>query len=469
MWLGEYNGRPLWPVVVTMMFTSFMCALDAVMVSVSMPEIARQFSSDIGTASWVQTGYLLGCVGFLLYFAKLAGSGKLKTVLFGGVSLFIVTSVACAMSPSIEALCVLRFIQGISGAMIGAVGPVMVVRLMPEDMKGRGMAYVTISSGIATIAGAPLGGAVSSTLGWHWLFIINVPLGIVMLILSHYSTFNMSAFEGSEPPRFRTAIVFSIMVSSALLLIQCATRDVEPYVMVIIAIILLISIALMYYIYKKGDLHQIVNPKVLYNRDFKLLLAALIVTVMAVGATNYLINFYIQIAWGYDNVMASLIITGISIIAIPCSMLSGKWCDKKGGRTPTIVSLLIRILFMAMLIAISPSLGLPVLLLVIALMGCSYGLSGTAQNTRIIYHSSDDTKVDATSLASIANYISVAAGLVLYVTIIDLTGLNIMDITVGEMLPTDMESIMRYASIISIVLTTIGLILSMIVKDRKAE
>jgi len=96
-------------------------------------------------------------------------------------------------------------------------------------------------------------------------------------------------------------------------------------------------------------------------------------------------------------------------------------------------------------------------------------LSGTAQNTRIIYHSSDDTKVDATSLASIANYISVAAGLVLYVTIIDLTGLNIMDITVGEMLPTDMESIMRYASIISIVLTTIGLILSMIVKDRKAE
>lgn len=466
--MGEYNGRPLWPVVVTMMFTTFMCALDAVMVSVSMPEIARQFSSDIGMASWVQTGYLLGCVGFMLYLAKLAASGKLKTVLFCGVGLFIVSSVACALSPTIEILCILRFVQGVGGGMMGAVGPVMVIRLMPPDMKGRGMAAVSIAGGIATIAGAPIGGAISSTVGWHWLFLINVPLGIALIVLSHYSTRSMSSFKGTEPPNFRAALVFSVTVSSALLLVQSGTRDVDPLFIVAIGIVLAIGIGLMYVVYKKGYIHQIVNPAVLHNRDFRLLLAAMIVTTMAVGATNYLLNFYLQIAWGYDNVTASLLITGITIVAIPCSFLTGRWCDRGGGRIPTATSLTIRLLFLALLIMISPGWGILVLLVVIALMGCSYGMSGTAQSTRIIYHSSDESKVDATSLANISNYIGVAMGLVLYMTVIALTGLNIMDINIGSMAPSDMESIMRIASILSIVLTAIGLILTLVVRDRRA-
>lgn len=162
-----------------------MVILDGTIVTVALPTIQTQLHIGQASLAWVMNGYLIGFAGLLLLagrFGDLVGSRK---VFLAGLSVFTLSSLSCGLSNSESMLIGSRFVQGIGAAMASAVILGMIVRLFPEPSgQARAMGvYSFVSAGGASI-GLIAGGVITQTLGWHWAFLVNVPIGVVALVAS---------------------------------------------------------------------------------------------------------------------------------------------------------------------------------------------------------------------------------------------------------------------------------------------
>ena len=155
-----------------------MDGLDGSIVNVVLPVIAADFGTDTGTIAWVVITYLLMMAGFLLVFGKLADRGHIRKIFLGGFVIFTAGSAACGLSPDLYCLLGARMFQGIGAAMIAAAAPMLCVKCLPARMLGLALGVLTMASSIGFAAGPALGGILTHYLSWHWIFLINVPIGI---------------------------------------------------------------------------------------------------------------------------------------------------------------------------------------------------------------------------------------------------------------------------------------------------
>ena len=159
-----------------------MDGLDGSIVNVALPTIATAFDTDAGTISWVIITYLLMMAGLILVFGNLADRGIMKRVFVGGLVLFTVGSAACGVAPDLSVLLAARIVQGIGAAMIAAAASLLCVRYLPPQMLGAALGVLAASSSIGFAAGPALGGIITHFLSWHWIFLINIPIGIMGII-----------------------------------------------------------------------------------------------------------------------------------------------------------------------------------------------------------------------------------------------------------------------------------------------
>ena len=122
--------------------------------------------------------------GLLLTFGRMADVGHLKRVFIMGFALFTAGSLACGITPSFEVLLVSRTVQGIGAAMIGATAPMMIVKFLPPRNLALGMGVLTLACSGGFAVGPAIGGIITDVLGWHWIFLINVPIGVFAILFS---------------------------------------------------------------------------------------------------------------------------------------------------------------------------------------------------------------------------------------------------------------------------------------------
>lgn len=163
---------------------AFMGALDTTIVNISLPSISKYFGSDIATVSWVSISYLLVMSSALITFGRIADIRGYKKIYVAGFAIFTVGSMSCGLSSSIFMLIGFRVLQGAGAAMLQAIGGAMVVRYLPEKMRGTAFGILTTSAAVGLAAGTPLGGFLSQFYSWHWIFFVNLPVGILAIILA---------------------------------------------------------------------------------------------------------------------------------------------------------------------------------------------------------------------------------------------------------------------------------------------
>ena len=177
------SGREQNLVLFILALSTFMASLDSTIVNISLPAIAASFGVSLSMVSWVAMSYLLVLSGLLLAFGKLGDMKGFRKIFIAGFAVFTVGSLLCGLSFSIGSLIGSRFIQGIGAAALEAIGPAMVAIYLPREIRGKalGILATVISVGIA--AGPIIGGFLTQYASWHWIFFINVPIGICAVIL----------------------------------------------------------------------------------------------------------------------------------------------------------------------------------------------------------------------------------------------------------------------------------------------
>jgi EmrB/QacA subfamily drug resistance transporter len=177
------RGRPALCLLLTSV-AFFMAALDALVVVTALPAIHRSLGGSLTTLEWAVNGYALTCAAGMITAAALGDRLGRRRMYVTGLTLFSVASAACALAPSADTLIAARAVQGLGAATVTPLSLTILTSTFPASRRG---AVVGIWGGIAglAIAGGPLaGGAVVQGLSWHWIFWINVPIGLVTAVAS---------------------------------------------------------------------------------------------------------------------------------------------------------------------------------------------------------------------------------------------------------------------------------------------
>lgn len=160
-----------------------MSVLDSAIANIALPAIAGEFGSNPATATWVVTAYQAAIIMALLPLSALGERLGYKQVYLGGLILFIAMSFACAMASSLLELAVFRFLQGLGAAAMMGLNGALMRFVWPADLLGRGLGYNALVIAVTAAATPALAALILSLGNWHWLFLVNVPAGILSLAL----------------------------------------------------------------------------------------------------------------------------------------------------------------------------------------------------------------------------------------------------------------------------------------------
>src|SRR5215210_4569585 len=167
--------------VVALVWTGlFMTTLDASIVNIGLPTIARAFGTPLsGTVEWVIIGYLVVAAGLLLTIGRLSDMVGRTPIWMTGLGLFTLASVLCGAAPSVQLLILARLLQGCGAAFVLATGTAMLTGAVPPDQHGRALGLGALAIALGTSVGPTLGGVITEHLSWRWIFYVNVPIGLV--------------------------------------------------------------------------------------------------------------------------------------------------------------------------------------------------------------------------------------------------------------------------------------------------
>ena len=180
--LGSLPKKQLIITLIGVMLAMFIGALDQTIVGTAMPRIV----SDLGGFSeytWITTVYIITSAIALPITGKLTDMFGRKYFYIAGLIIFSVTSVLCGLSNSMTALIIWRGIQGIGGGMMMANSFTVIGDLFPPAERGKFMGYMSATFATSSIIGPVLGGFITDAISWHWVFFVNIPIGILIILL----------------------------------------------------------------------------------------------------------------------------------------------------------------------------------------------------------------------------------------------------------------------------------------------
>jgi DHA2 family multidrug resistance protein len=184
-----------WLVAVAVMFATFMEVLDTTVVNVSLPHIAGSLDATVDESTWALTSYLVANAIILPLAGWLANHFGRKRLLLASISGFTISSFFCGLAPSLELLVLFRVIQGMTGGALQPLSQAVLLEAFPPHERGKAMGFWGLGIVVAPIFGPVLGGWLTDNYSWRWVFYINIPVGMVSLLMTKLFVFDPSYIE----------------------------------------------------------------------------------------------------------------------------------------------------------------------------------------------------------------------------------------------------------------------------------
>jgi DHA2 family multidrug resistance protein len=179
-----------WIVAIAVMFATFMEVLDTTVVNVSLPHIAGNLSASIDEATWALTSYLVANAIILPMTGWLASVFGRKRLLMASVAGFTISSFLCGLAPNLATLIVFRCLQGATGGAMQPLSQAVLLEAFPPKDRGKAMGFWGLGIVVAPILGPVLGGWLTDSYSWRWVFYINIPVGIASLVMTRLFIFD---------------------------------------------------------------------------------------------------------------------------------------------------------------------------------------------------------------------------------------------------------------------------------------
>ena len=282
--------------------TLFMEVLDSTIITTALPIIARDFGVAAAHLSVGISAYLVAVTVFVPISCWVADRIGPKVIFSAAICVFVLASVLCALSTSLYTFTAARVLQGIGGAMMVPVGRLVVIRTLPKKDFVRGMAILTWPALAAPLIGPVLGGWIAETFSWHWIFLMNVPLGVLALIAVFYLIDNK---KGAPQPFDITGFLLS-GVGFGLFMAGLESFSSRPESLFLPS--LLTGSGVMLLILTFWHMHHAENPlfslKAISVQTFRVTVMGGSAIRVGLASAPFLIPLMLQLGFGYTAVQA---------------------------------------------------------------------------------------------------------------------------------------------------------------------
>lgn len=322
-------------IVISAAFAVFMANLDATIVNISLPTIERVFNVDSGKIAWVLLIYLLVNTSLLLLFGKLGDKIGIKRVFMSGYIVFITGSFFCGMSHGIYTLISSRAFQGIGAAMLASVSMAIISKFLPKERTGAAFGVLAVAAALGVTFGAPLGGFITSFWGWNWIFLINIPVGIVAFIIAGKSLPRDVVDEKYKKTSFDVVGALLSFVTLTTLIYGINMVQELGWTSSALVVFFAVSIisGIIFIIWESFYHDPLLHFKVFANRTFTFSSIAAFVGFIFIAGTGFLFPFYLELGMGLKAYQAGLLLTLFSSIIMFTGFFFGRLSDKVAPRT----------------------------------------------------------------------------------------------------------------------------------------
>jgi len=330
-----------WAALFVLCGGSLMIVLDSTIVNVALPAIRDSLHFSPNALAWVVNAYLLTFGGFLLLGGRLGDLFGHKKVFMFGLILFTAASLFCGLSQSAVMLTIARAIQGLGGAVVSAVGLSLIMDLFvePEDRAKAMGVFGFVSAGGGSI-GVLLGGVLTNYLSWHWIFLVNVPLGIVIYLLA--KKYLPAARESDAPKHLDAAGAVTITATLLLAVYAVVNGNVASWVSAqTLGMLAAAALLLAIFLRIESRSHRPLMPLSLFK--MRNLATANIVAILwaaAMFAWFFLSALYLGSILGFRPLQVGLSFLPANIIMAVFSLgLSARLVNRFGIKKPLVVGL----------------------------------------------------------------------------------------------------------------------------------
>lgn len=442
--------------------------LDGSIVNIILPQISKSFNTDIGTVSWVVITYFLMMAGLILVFGKFAERGFIKRIFLGGVLIFTLGSAACGISPVFGILLASRLFQGIGAAMIAATSPLLCVTYLPKNMLGMAFGTILMASSIGVAAGPATGGFLAHYLSWHWVFLINIPIGLLVLPFAMHVIPN-DIPRIKQPFDLTGAGVFFGMIASGVYALERIPHFgiTDPRILLCTAFCFVCLIVFL--VRELRCTNPLLNVRIFTVWKFTAVCLAFLITIIVLMGIFYLLPFFLQVGMKFDTAVSGLYLlippTITAIIGIPL----GRWSDRIGRRPFAIVSCLVLIAINCIYLVILPEMGIVPLIAGLILMGLLWGFAGGPVASRVVDYSPTGEEGTGSSLMITSSYLGCVIGTALFATAFTLTTAVDGMPSFAELNPDIFMNGFHFSMLIGLVLSVVAFLFSVIVREKRAD
>jgi DHA2 family multidrug resistance protein len=339
-WTDERSAagdRNPWLIVGVISMATFMEVLDTSIANVSLDHIAGGLAASRDQATWVLTSYLVANAIVIPISGWLSEVIGRKRYYMISVALFTAASLGCALSPSLPILIFARILQGIGGGGLAPSEQSFLADSFPPEKRGQAFAAYGVVVVVGPVLGPTLGGLITDNLSWHWIFLINVPIGILSLLLVTSLVDEPEILTRERKERLRHGLkvdyVGFILIALGLGCLEvCLERgEREDWfssgLIVATAMITVLSLALLVW-WELARKDPIVDLRLLGNRNFAITMAFMLTTGVVLFSTITLVPQMLQEVFGYSASTAGLAMTTggmATLVTMPIvGMLAGK-------------------------------------------------------------------------------------------------------------------------------------------------
>jgi DHA2 family multidrug resistance protein len=295
-----------WIVACAVMASTFMVVLDSTVVNVSLPHIAGDLSATIDEATWTLTAYLAANAVILPMTAWLGSRLGRKRLLLLSTAGFTATSLLCGLAPSMSILVIVRILQGISGGTLQPISQAVLLEAFPPSDRGKAMSFWGLGVVVAPILGPVLGGWLTDNYSWRWVFYINIPVGIVALVMTQMYVFDPPYLvRGTGRIDYRGLSLLAIGIAALQIVLDKGQEEDWLASTLIVGLVVIAAVAVIGFIVQELRTRDpIVDLSVFTHRGFATGSVIMALVFFVLFASMVLLPVMLQTLMGYPSMAA---------------------------------------------------------------------------------------------------------------------------------------------------------------------
>jgi len=453
-------------VVLVVALGSFMAGLDATIVNIALPAIAKSFDISTVTVSWVLNAYLIVMVSLLLAASRIGDMKGYRNIFLAGFVLFTLGSMLCGIAPTIGVLVLARMLQAVGGAIISALGAVMVTTYLSPAVRGQALGIVAMFVMLGAALGPVAGGFLTSSFSWRSIFYVNLPVGIAAVVLGMHVLPRLDPVAPNTKLDIPGVLLLFLALGSLVIGLMSAQGNylIKGTALIVVSLFFWV----LFFVQERRAQEPLINLSLFSNRAYTLQNINILLVQMAMAGVMVVMPFYLELVRHIPTDNAGTVLLALPVGMILTAPVAGKFSDVIGTKKPIMSGFALSAGAMFLLSTISAGTGIGLTALYLFLLGAGTGIAFTPLNSAVMGEAPAGERASASGLMRVMTNLGSTLGVAVVMLVgMAAAGPKLAEVTASTIPSTELGGAFDAAFFFCMLLEILGIVLMLAVRERE--